>query len=93
MDDAAMALAGDMTLLVALADIIDPESETRCLQKEIERREKERTGLLGKLANANFVERAPAAVVEAARRRLAEAEGDLATYRQQLAVINRRFGD
>ena len=93
MDDAAMALAGDMTLLVALADIIDPKTETRRLQKEIERREKERTGLLGKLANANFVERAPAAVVEAARRRLAEAEHDLATYRQQLALINRRSGD
>ena len=93
MDDAAMALAGDMTLLVALTDIIDPKSETRRLQKEIEKRDKERTGLLGKLANANFVERAPADVVEAARRRLAEAEGDLATYRQQLAVINRRSGD
>ena len=93
MDDAAMALAGDMTLLVALTDIIDPASETRRLQKEIERRDKERTGLLGKLANANFIERAPAAVVEAARRRLAEAEHDLATYRQQLALITRRSGD
>ena len=88
-----MALAGDMTLLVALTDIIDPKTETWRLQKEIEKRDKERTGLLGKLANANFVERAPADVVEAARRRLAEAEHDLATYRQQLAVINRRSGD
>ncbi len=93
MDDTAVALAGDMTLLVALADIIDPRTETRRLHKEIEKREKEKAGLQGKLANKNFVDRAPASVVEGARKRLVDAESDIATYRQQLEVITSRLSD
>ena len=93
MDHAAMALAGDMTLLVALTDIIDPGAESGRLQKEIEKREKEKAGLRGRLANTHFVERAPAGVVEATRRRLADAESDIATYRQQLAIITRHLSD
>jgi valyl-tRNA synthetase len=89
MDDAVMALAGEMTLLVPLADIIDPEEETKRLNNTIGKLEKEKSGLENKLANKNFVERAPDDVVEGAKQRLTDTLNEIKTYQDQLESISK----
>jgi valyl-tRNA synthetase len=57
---------------VHLEGVVDLSAERNRLAKEIERAEKEIAFLDGKLARRDFVERAPAEVVERERARLAE---------------------
>ena len=49
--DAALALAGEMTLLVPLADLINPQDEYNRICKMIENLEKEKMQLSAKLEN------------------------------------------
>ncbi len=85
--DAATSLAGDMTLLIPLADLIDPRAEQERLAKELAAREAEAGRISAKLGNAQFVERAPAEVVEKERQRHDELQQMLTTLRTQLAQI------
>jgi len=71
-EDAAMALAGEMTLLVPLAEIIDPRTELAKLDKELARLTNDKTRLEAKLANPDFIGRAPPDVVNKERQRLEE---------------------
>jgi valyl-tRNA synthetase len=71
-DNAVIALAGDMTILVPLADLIDLSSEAERLQKQIEKLNNDKHRIETKLANENFVQRAPAEVVSQERERLQE---------------------
>ncbi len=82
-DDAVMALAGDMTLLVALADLIDPQEELARLDRELNRLEQEHTRIQSKLDNDNFVNKAPAAVVDKERDKLNDALSSLEKLRAQ----------
>ena len=88
-EDAAMALAGEMTLLVPLADIINPVEELARIDKELQNAEKEIQRLSGKLNNENFVSRAPEAVVAKEREKLADAEDTLAKLQQQKERIQK----
>ena len=76
-----------MKIYVPLADIIDPVAETERLNKTIEKLEKEKAGLNNQLDNKNFVERAPANVVEGAKQRRADILNELQTYHEQLDKI------
>jgi valyl-tRNA synthetase len=67
---APVALAGDTKL--ALVVPIDVAAESARLGKEIERLRGEIAKAEGKLGNTSFVQRAPAAVVEQERRRVAD---------------------
>ena len=66
---------------------IDVEAETARLNKEIERLNNEIAKANGKLSNPNFVERAPAAVVEQERERLASFTQTLSKVQEQLARL------
>jgi valyl-tRNA synthetase len=68
----AHAVAGAAEVFVHLAGVVDLAAERARLLKEIERADKEIAFLEGKLARPEFVERAPAEVVERERARLAE---------------------
>jgi valyl-tRNA synthetase len=68
----AHAVAGDAEVFVPLEGVVDLAAERNRLQKEIERAERDIAFLDGKLARPEFVERAPAEVVERERTRLAE---------------------
>ena len=66
---------GDMVLAIPLADVIDVEAETARLQKEIGKLDGEIKKLSGKLSNEGFVSKAPQAVIEENKARLASDEG------------------
>ena len=65
-----IALAGEMTLLVPLADLIDSQAELARLQKEIDKLKDEKERIEKKLENEQFITRAPEQVVNKERERL-----------------------
>ena len=91
-EDAVMSLAGEMSILVPLADLIDPEAETARLNNTIAKLEKEQAGLEKNLENKNFVERAPKEVVDGAKQRLTDILNEIKTYQEQLESISRLIG-
>ena len=76
-DDAVVTLAGEMTLLVPLADLIDPKVELERLQKERDKLSNDKQRIEQKLANKNFVDRAPEDVVNKERQRLEDTSNTL----------------
>ena len=80
-------LVGQMAVHVPMAGLIDPAAETARLQKEQDKLQKQVDSLTVKLANAGFVDKAPAAVVAAEQARLAEMQGQLATIREQVSQL------
>ena len=88
-DDAVMALAGEMILLVPLADFIDPEAEKKRLGGTINKLKKEKAGMEGKLNNKNFIERAPTDVVEGVKQKLSDKINEIKTFETQLQSILR----
>ena len=84
---AAMQLVGDLKLMVPLAGIIDVAAERARLDKEIARRTEELARIEAKLANPNFVAKAPAAVVAKERERVAEMQQALMTLKEQYAAL------
>ena len=65
----ATAVVDDVTLFVSLEGIVDVAKESARLEKEIAKLAKENEGLTRKLANEQFVSKAPADVVEKVRQR------------------------
>jgi valyl-tRNA synthetase len=74
--------------MVPLAGLIDIQAERTRLGKEVDRKSNELSGVESKLANSNFVKKAPAAVVAKQRRRAEEARTALTTLRAQLASLD-----
>ncbi|HXT95756.1 MAG TPA: hypothetical protein VN853_05625, partial [Polyangia bacterium] len=70
----AMAVAGDVEVIVPLEGIVDPGAEKAKLEKNHAKLVKDRDYLAKKLADPNFVNRAPPEVLEKDRGRLAELE-------------------
>ena len=81
--ESATALVGEMKLLVPMAGLIDKEAELARLGKEIDRLENEVQRLNGKLNNDSFVGKAPEAVVQKEREKLAEARSSLDSFVEQ----------
>jgi len=86
--EAATALVGEMRVLIPLAGLIDKEAELERLGREISKLELNLERCRAKLTNANFVERAPAQVVEQERGRVADMEGALTRLHEQRARIS-----
>ncbi|MEX1034022.1 MAG: valine--tRNA ligase [Cellvibrionaceae bacterium] len=83
----ATALVGDMDILVPMADLIDKDEESHRLQKEIDKRNKELKQVEGKLNNANFVDKAPADVVDKEKVKARELGAALEKLESQLTRI------
>ncbi len=79
----ALALVGELRVMVPLAGLIDVAAEQARLDKDISRKEKEISRVEGKLGNANFVDKAPAEVVAKERGKLEELQASLATLAEQ----------
>jgi len=69
--EAAIALIGELRVLIPIAGLIDKSAELARLEKEIQRIEKELPRIEGKLANTSFVEKAPVEVIVKEREKLA----------------------
>ena len=80
----ALALVGELKVMVPLAGVIDMEAERVRISKEIDRKQKEIKRIEGKLGNEQFVRNAPPAVVDRERARAADAQGALAALEAQL---------
>jgi valyl-tRNA synthetase len=81
---AAQAVAGSVSLEIPLAGVMDLDAERARLSKELDKVLDQISGLERKLSNASFVERAPVAVVEENRQRLADYESQAARLRDGL---------
>ena len=79
----ATALAGDMEILVPLAGLIDVEVEIKRLDKEIDKLTNEMSRLSGKLANKNFVDKAPPELVAKEKEKLEQIQKSLTKLEQQ----------
>ena len=74
-------------LFLPLDGLVDVEAERTRITKELEKMSKEISKSKAKLGNASFVDRAPAAVVEQERTRLAEWEAKTAQLESMLAAL------
>jgi valyl-tRNA synthetase len=86
---AATALLGSMRILVPLGGLIDVAAEIERLTRQQQRLSADMAKSEKKLANTNFVDNAPAAVVEKERRRVDEARAALAKIGEQLEFMRR----
>ena len=84
----ATALLGELQLLVPMKGLIDVDAERMRLNKQLEKINAEIKKAKGKLANENFVNNAPAAVVTLEQERLAEFERQLEHFDEQYARLD-----
>jgi valyl-tRNA synthetase len=84
---AATALAGELEILVPMAGLIDKEAEISRLNREIGKLESDLARLKGKLDNAAFVDKAPAAVVAREQEKLHAQQQALETLQEQIQRI------
>ena len=73
-----MNVVGGVQVCVHLAGAIDKAAEEQRIDKEKKKLEKERAGVVGRLADPSFKDRAPADVVEKTQRDLAGLDERLA---------------
>jgi valyl-tRNA synthetase len=83
----ATALVGNMDILVPMAGFIDKDAEAARLTKEVVKLHKEAARISGKLNNAGFVDKAPAAVVDKEKEKLADYNQSIEKLETQLEKI------
>jgi len=81
------ALAGTLEVMVPMAGVIDINNELSRLDKELERMTADQARTFAKLANKNFVDRAPEAVVTKEKMKLKELEAGISSLRAQKSKI------
>ena len=74
-------------LIIPLEGLIDPEEEMARLQKELESVENDIKIITSKLANKKFVEKAPAAVVDKEKAKIANAENKKAMLEKSIVKL------
>jgi len=78
------SVVGTVQVLIPLQGIVEIDALREKLEKKLSKVEKEAEALTGRLGNANFVNKAPADVVESARLSLAEAHKQAEILRDRL---------
>jgi valyl-tRNA synthetase len=80
----AVALAGDLKLMIPLKGLVDVEEELTRLNKQLAREDADLRKSEAKLGNRRFVDNAPAAVVEQERERLVNHQANVTNLQQQI---------
>jgi valyl-tRNA synthetase len=86
--ESAIALVGEMKILIPLAGLIDKDAEIHRLNKEIDKLIKLKAQFSGKLNNKKFISGAPEAVVKKEQDKLATVEKALQDMESQLEKIS-----
>ncbi|TVO78676.1 valine--tRNA ligase [Sedimenticola selenatireducens] len=85
--ESAIALVGKMKILIPMAGLIDKEAEISRLEKEIGKVQQNIARIEGKLNNPKFVDKAPEAVVQKEKDKVAADLAVLENLQQQLSKI------
>ena len=83
----ATSLVGDMQVLVPMSGLIDKNAEIQRLDKEIDRKEKDKQRAEGKINNPGFVAKAPAEVVQKEKDKVIELGSAITQLRDQKRKI------
>jgi valyl-tRNA synthetase len=85
--ESAIALVGNLKILIPIAGLIDKDAELARLDKEIQRIHNDLPRVEGKLNNPAFVDKAPADVIEKEKAKLADLRSSLDNLEIQRAKI------
>jgi len=88
--ESAIALVGEMRILIPMAGLIDKAAELARLDKEIQKIEKELPRIEGKLNNPKFIDKAPAEVIDKEKQkqnRLQKHLQELLEQREKIAAL------
>jgi valyl-tRNA synthetase len=85
--ESAIALVGNMKILIPMAGLIDKEAELIRLNKEIQKIHKDLPRVKGKLNNPNFIDRAPQEVIDKEKAKLANLLTTLNNLEEQMEKI------
>jgi valyl-tRNA synthetase len=83
----ATALVGEMEIMIPMAGLIDKDAELARLNKAADKLEQDVKRTQGKLSNENFVGKAPAAVIDKEKAKLADAQMQLTKIQEQVETI------
>ena len=86
-DDAVQIITDSAMILLPLSDIIDTEKERARLTNELAKLEESADRIVKKLSNEGFVAKAPAAVVEGERTKLAKLQENIEGVKAALAKL------
>ncbi len=81
--ESAMALVGELKILIPMAGLIDKEAELARLEKEIQKINNDLPRVEGKLNNPAFVDKAPPDVIDKEKAKLADLRSMLNNLEQQ----------
>jgi valyl-tRNA synthetase len=84
----ATALVGEMEIMIPMAGLIDKDAELARLAKAADKLSADAKRTEGKLSNENFVSKAPAAVIEKEKAKLADAQMQLSKIKEQIEAIH-----
>ncbi|MCL1037179.1 valine--tRNA ligase [Shewanella submarina] len=85
-------LVGEMELLIPMAGLIDVAAEMARIDKQLEKLAQDAKRIEGKLSNEGFVAKAPAAVIDKERAKLAEFTRDMDKLNEQKAELAKLEG-
>jgi valyl-tRNA synthetase len=87
--ESAMSLIGEMKILIPIAGLIDKDAEIARLEKEIQKIVKDLPRVEGKLNNPQYIEKAPAAVIDKEKAKLATLHSSKQNLEEQLEKIKK----
>ncbi|KAF3982211.1 MAG: valine--tRNA ligase [Methylococcales symbiont of Hymedesmia sp. n. MRB-2018] len=85
--ESAIALVGNMKILIPIAGLIDKKAEFSRLTKEIQKIEKALPRIEGKLKNPKFIDKAPEEIISKEKDKLATLQSSLKSLNEQLTKI------
>jgi len=85
--ESAIALVGEMKILIPMAGLIDKDAELTRLEKEIQKIKNDLPRVEGKLSNPTFIDKAPANVIDKEKAKLADLRSTLNNLEQQQTRI------
>ncbi len=86
-DGAVSIVTADATIKIPMAELVDLQAEKARLTKEKETAQKQLDGVLARLANPSFTDKAPEAVVNTAREQAARLQEKIALLEQSMAQL------